>query len=326
MKLKELNYTYKLVNPYIKKTNLEFNYRLSNKYKSNIYFKREDQQIIRSFKIRGPFNKILRLNDIQKDNGIVCCSAGNHAQGIAYVSNYLDIKSTIFLPNLTPKQKINKIKYLNPKSNIRITNTDLDLSIKNAEIYAQNKNKIFIHPFDDKDIIIGNSTIAKEIYDEINPDIIISPIGGGGLISGLLIYNTLNKINTRIIGAQGETCPSMEISLLRKKRINYNIKNFFIDGATISKVGLENYKICKKYLKDVYITNLQNLCKNIIDIYNYEGIILEPAGALSISILDNIKDIIKDKTIVCILSGGNCGFERNQEIINYASNNDILEI
>ena len=300
----------------IKKTPLEFNHRLSEKYNNNILLKREDLQNTRSFKIRGALNKILNNTNKAK---LVTCSAGNHAQGVALVSNMLGINVDIFVPNITPKQKIEKIKYYG-KDNVQLNlignnfTECLDYSLK----YCKNNNYSFIHPFDDINVIAGQSTIVKEIIeDTCDIDYIVVPVGGGGLISGLTyIDKIIKEKNIKIIGVEPKGANSLEKSMEKKKRVNIDNLDTFVDGASVNCIGKINFDICLENIYDVFSVNNNKLCKHIVDLYNYEGIISEPAGALSVSSLDILisKYGLRNKNIICLISGGNNDMLRYSEI------------
>ena len=300
------------MNKIINKTPLQYNKRLSKIYNCNIYLKREDLQVIRSFKIRGAYNKITKLNEVEKNNGIVCASAGNHAQGVAHVCSELNIPCDIFIPSNSPLQKIKKIKYFeNDKCNINYYGDCFDKCLEKAKTFTSNNNKTFIHPFDDIDVIKGQGKIFNEVM-HINPDIITTCIGGGGLAAGLCLENKDNKL--KIYGAEPEGCTSMQQSIKLNKNIRLNSINNFVDGANVAKVGDLNFKICKDKLNKVFEISNGEICEQIIEMYEYEGIILEPAGALSLASLKYIPNI-KNQNIVCILSGGNNDPSRYSEII-----------
>ena len=223
------------MNKIINKTPLQYNKRLSKIYNCNIYLKREDLQVIRSFKIRGAYNKITKLNEVEKNNGIVCASAGNHAQGVAHVCSELNIPCDIFIPSNSPLQKIKKIKYFeNDKCNINYYGDCFDKCLEKAKTFTSNNNKTFIHPFDDIDVIKGQGKIFNEVM-HINPDIITTCIGGGGLAAGLCLENKDNKV--KIYGAEPEGCTSMQQSIKLNKNIRLNSINNFVDGANVAKVG-----------------------------------------------------------------------------------------
>ena len=303
----------KLMSANVDRTLLEYNERLSKKYNCNILFKREDQQLVRSFKIRGAFNKMNSLSLDKKKNGIVCASAGNHAQGVAYSCKTLNIKGDILIPKKTPIQKINRIKnFSNGSCNIHLYGNSFDECLNESIKFSEKYNKEIIHPYDDIDTIIGQGTIAKEIYDDINPDIIIGTIGGGGLMSGTGIYSK-NIGDCLIIGAEPESCPSMKKSIECNEIVDLPVNDYFVDGATVSKVGKITFEICKKVIDKIYIAPIGKICGDMLDLYQNEGIVLEPAGILPISILDQIEDI-EGKNVICILSGGNNDITRYPEI------------
>jgi threonine dehydratase len=311
---RNLEVVYNRINDLVKFTPLQKNARLSKKYNANIFLKREDLQIPRSFKIRGAYYKILKIHDkINSNTEIVCASAGNHAQGVALSCSHLDLPCTIFIPNNTPLQKINRIKHFsNSKCNIELFGDTFDQCLEEANKYAVKNNNMFIHPFNDHDVIMGQSTIAYEIFSEITPNYIVAGVGGGGLIAGISLFNTQQKYNCKIIGSEPETCPSMKLSIENNKIINYPATDIFVDGATVNQVGDITYKIVKKNVDKIYSVPIGKLCEDIMDLYTEDGIISEPAGALPISTLDQMD--IQGKDVVCILSGGNNDISRYPDI------------
>lgn len=309
--------TYSLIDKYryiIRNTNLEYNLRLSQKYHCNIYLKREDQQYVRSFKIRGAFNKI--YNHKNKYDYITTASAGNHAQGVALSCNVLKKKCKIFLPTTTHKQKIDRIKSIGKHYiDLEIVGDNFDESLQKSLEYTEENDSLFVHPFDDVDIILGQSTICHEIYNEMEPDYIVSCVGGGGLISGIGSYvKSFNK-DCKVIGIEPENANSMFQSIKNDKITTIENLDTFVDGASVRTVGDITFKIGKKVIDNVYTIEKNKICDNIVDIYQNEGIILEPAGCLSVSGLDNIKKEIVGKNVVCILSGGNNDILRYNEIV-----------
>lgn len=301
----------------IKNTSLEFSERLSKKYNCNVYLKREDLQIVRSFKIRGAYNKIIKnLNN----KNFVTASAGNHAQGVAYVCNELKLNSHIFVPDNTPIQKINRIKYFGGKyTNLNIIGNNFDDSLNKSLDYSKKNNMIFVHPFDDHDVIEGQSFITKEICEKIIPDVICVCVGGGGLLAGTIYYlencNTINSINCKVYGAEPAGAASMYESLKRNKLIKLENVDKFVDGACVGQPGKITYEYAKNAEK-IYKIDNGELCNTIIDLYQNEGIIVEPAGGLCVSLLNKLdKNKIENKNVVCILSGGNNDIMRYSEII-----------
>ena len=302
-------------------TPLELNKRLSKKYNCSIYIKREDKQDVRSFKIRGALNKILSLSYDDKLKGVVCASAGNHAQGVAQSCNILKIKGDIFIPEQTPMQKLERIKFFGGEyCTIYRIGKSFNDCLDQANKYCSENNKIFVHPYNDINTIIGQSTIAHEIFEKIKPDYIITTIGGGGLASGLSLYkkdyNLINNTSCKIIGVEPDTCDSMNQSINKNEIVTLKVTDNFVDGATVSRVGDLTFNICKDNLEKIIVVNTGKLCETMLELYQNDGIITEPAGALSIASLDYIdKEIIKDKNIVCILTGGNNDLLRYPEII-----------
>jgi len=313
--LKIVHQCHKTIRNDIVVTPLQLNNRLTQLYNSNVYYKREDLQITRSFKLRGSLNKIKQINS---KHDLICASAGNHAQGFAYSCNKLDLKGTIYVPITTPLQKINRIKYYGRKNiDIKMFGNDLQEALDIALDESIKQNKTFIHPFNDEDIINGQSTICYEIYNEIIPDFIICPIGGGGLISGIINYSKNINPDCKIIGVEPENAESMQLAFdFGKPKLFKHIDNF-VDGASVPTVGDKTFEICKHNLDNLYSVSKMKLCHEIVNCYQDDGIILEPAGALSISCLDTLKKDydLKNKNVVCILSGGNNDISRYNEIL-----------
>lgn len=301
----------------ISNTPLQLNQRLSKKYNCNLYLKREDLQSVRSFKIRGAFNKISNLSDKEKSKGVVCASAGNHAQGVALTCSTLGINGDIFIPEQTPLQKANRIKYFGgDKCTVYKIGKNFNDCLNKSLEFCDNKKKVFIHPYNDPDTIIGQATIAHEIFESIEPDIILTTIGGGGMASGISLLTSQLEKKCKIIGVEADTCDAMYQSIKNNKVTMIDIKDDFIDGASVSKVGDLTFSICKKYLDRIEIVNTGKVCETLLDIYQNDGIISEPAGALPISCLDNMDpDEVRGKNIVCVLSGGNNDVSRYPEII-----------
>jgi len=309
----------------ISKTLLQKNTRLSEQYQCNLFLKREDLQSVRSFKIRGAYNKILNCmeNSLNRSKNptIVTVSAGNHAQGVSLTCNSLGLHHHIFLPENTPLQKINRIKYFGKdKLTLHLHGSNFDECLNKAnEFCSTNQNSIFVHPFDDEDIIIGQGTIGTEIYQDIKPDIIILPIGGGGLISGVGSYSKLMNKDCLILGVEPENADSMNRSLKNNEITTVHDIDTFVDGASVKTAGKKTFEICKDVVDNTFVVDNNKLSFNMVNIYQNEGIVLEPAGALSISCLDMIdKNLLKDKNVVCILSGGNNDISRYPDIAEKA--------
>ena len=299
------------------KTPLQKNLNLSAKFGANVLLKREDLQQVRSYKIRGAYHKISSLSKKETENGIVCASAGNHAQGVAFACNKLKIKGTIVMPTPTPKQKIEQVKMFgsNYVEVLLIGDTFDDASISAKEL-CSDQNKTFVHPFDDIKIIEGQATVGLEIIEqsEVPIDYVFLPVGGGGLASGLSSVFRLLSPNTKIIGIEPEGAPSMKTALKQNKVTVLQTIDKFIDGAAVKQVGHLNFEICKQNLHKMVTIPEGKVCQTILELYNKDAIVVEPAGALSISALDNFKEDIKGKNIVCIVSGSNNDITRTAEI------------
>lgn len=290
---------------------------LSDEFQANILLKREDLQVVRSYKIRGAYNKMSSLTKIEKQQGIVCASAGNHAQGVAYSCHLLQIKGKIFMPKTTPKQKIKQVQLFGKEyTEIILIGDTFDDAYTAANAICLAENKIFIHPFDDVKVIAGQGTVGLEILKDCKEpiDYVFVPIGGGGLASGLsTVFKELSP-NTKIIGVEPEGAPSMKTSI--EKGVNTRLESIdkFVDGAAVKQVGNHNFKICQKNLADIILVPEGKVCSTILQLYNEEAMVVEPAGALTIAALDFYKEEIKGKNVVCIVSGSNNDIERTAEI------------
>jgi len=309
----------KLIKTIFPPTPLMLNQELSQKYNSNIYLKREDLTPVRSYKIRGAYNKMKSLTEFQQTNGIVTCSAGNHAQGVAFSCQKLGITGDIFMPKITTKQKINKVEKFGGKYvKIFLEGNNFDESFEISKKYSIEKQKEFVHPFDDEKVIEGQATVAVEIMDEMlnkSIDYIFLPIGGGGLSAGVSTYIKELSPNTKIIGVEPLGAPSMTEAFRQQKVIKLSTINTFVDGASVKKVGELNYPICKQNLDDILLIDEGHVCSKILEMYNECGYIIEPAGVLSLCALDIMKKEIENKNVISIISGGNSDVFRMTEIM-----------
>jgi len=302
-----------VVNP----TPLTENLNLSERYGAEILLKREDLQVVRSYKIRGAFNKIKSLTANQLKKGIVCASAGNHAQGVAYSCQKLGIKGTIFMPATTPKQKVEQVKMFGRGfTEIQLIGDTYDASCCEAKKYCQESGKTFIHPFDDPKIIEGQATIGIEILEGCSRhiDYLIVPVGGGGLAAGVGAYFKQMSPDTKIIGVEPAGAQSMRASFISGKVEQLDSIDRFIDGAAVKRVGDITYPVCKEVLDEIIAVPEGAVCTTILQLYNQNAIVAEPAGALSIAALEFCKEQIKGKTVVCIVSGSNNDITRTEEI------------
>ncbi|MCA0151984.1 threonine ammonia-lyase [Winogradskyella vincentii] len=299
-------------------TPLMKNARYSKHFDANIYFKREDLQEVRSYKIRGAYNKISSLSSTQIENEIVCASAGNHAQGVALSCKLLKIKGTIFMPAPTPNQKIEQVKMFGEDYiNVVLIGDTFDDAYNAAIEECEKLNKTFIHPFNDEKVIEGQATVGLEIIDQFKShpiDYVLVPIGGGGLSAGLSSVFAVLSPQTKIIGVEPKGAPSMLTSIKNNRNTELKSIENFVDGAAVKRVGDLNFAICKETLHDVITVDEGKICQTILDLYNKDAIVVEPAGALSLSGLEQYKEHIKGKNVVCIVSGSNNDITRTAEI------------
>jgi threonine dehydratase len=314
----QLNYSQAVerLKPVVTRTPLALSFNLSKRYNCEVYLKREDLQVVRSYKLRGAYNMMSSLSKEQLQRGVVCASAGNHAQGFAYSCKKLQAKGVVFMPIITPQQKVQQTKlfgeaYIEIKL---VGDTFDDCAIAAKEFTSQN-NLTFIPPFDDLKIIEGQSTVGVEILEEQSDiDFLFVPIGGGGLCAGAGSYFKTFSPKTTIIGLEPEGAPSMKAALDAGHPVTLPNIERFVDGAAVKRVGDITFSICKEVLDEVYLVPEGKICTTILKLYNEEAIVVEPAGALSIAALDEYANQIKGKKVVCIVSGGNNDIDRMQEI------------
>ena len=286
-------------------------------YNSNIFFKREDLQKVKSFKIRGAYNKISSLNKSQVANGLVCASAGNHAQGFAVSCSVLGYKGKVFMPSTTPNQKIEQVKKFG-RNNIEIElyGENFSQAYEKALEECLKYNKTFIHPFDDKKVIEGQATLFLEIINQFKDDLdyLFIPIGGGGLISAAInVFKQLSP-KTKIIGIEPKGAPSMYESLKQNRLVSLKKIDGFADGVAVKKVGNIGFNLCNNYLDDIILIDENEICNSIIELRTLENIIVEPAGALSSACLRYFKDEIVEKNIGCLICGANIDNKRMVEV------------
>jgi threonine dehydratase len=295
-------------------TPLQQNLNLSDRYEANIFLKREDLQIVRSYKIRGAYNKMAQL---PKDSIVVCASAGNHAQGVAYACRVMSIKGTIFMPTTTPNQKVKQVKMFGKEFvEVRLVGDTFDDSFAASLKFCEEQKAIFVHPFDDLQVIEGQATVGLEIFKDadVKIDYLLLAIGGGGLVSGVsTVFKQLSP-HTKIIGIEPLGAPAMKTSLEKGELVTLAEIDKFVDGAAVKRVGDLTFEICKQNLDDVLLVPEGKVCSTILQLYNEEAIVAEPAGALTIAALDFIADEIKGKNVVALVSGGNNDITRTEEI------------
>lgn len=301
----------------IVRTPLQLDAVLSAKYGCNVYLKREDLQIVRSFKIRGAYNMIRSLSAEERAKGIVCASAGNHAQGVAYSCKALGIKGKVFMPSTTPNQKIKQVRRFGGEFvEVILKGDTFDDAYDEALQACIDHSMTLIHPFDEPRIIAGNGTIAMEVMESLDKpaDFVFVTIGGGGLAAGVATYIKTVSPATRVIGVEPTGAASMSEAMERGEVVTLKEINKFVDGAAVKRVGGLTYDICSHLLDDVVKVPEGKACSTILELYNENAIVVEPAGSLPIAALDLYKDQIRGKSVVCIISGGNNDIDRMQEI------------
>lgn len=298
-------------------TPLEKHQRFSEKYDCTMLFKREDLQRVRSYKIRGAYNKLSSLTAEETKHGIICASAGNHAQGVALSCQLLKIKGKIFMPAPTPNQKVEQVKMFGKEFvEVVLIGDTFDDSYYKAIEECEKYNKPLVHPFNDPKVIEGQGTVGLEIIQQSKTpiDYIFIPVGGGGLASGLSSIVKALSPKTKIVGVEPNGAPSMSTSIDKGEIVKLEHIEKFVDGASVQRVGDLTFDICQKNLDVMTTVHEGKICQTILEMYNKDAIVAEPAGVMSIAALDDFKDEIKGKTVVCLVSGSNNDITRTAEI------------
>ncbi|HFI0236538.1 TPA: threonine ammonia-lyase IlvA [Streptococcus suis] len=317
---KNVEQAYEVLKSVIVRTPLDYSRYLSEKYGATIYIKRENEQRVRSFKIRGAYYAISQLSDEEKALGVVCASAGNHAQGVSYTCQEMQIPATIFMPITTPQQKIGQVRFFGGDYvDIRLVGDTFDESAQAAQEYTKETGKTFIDPFDDDNVQAGQGTVAYEILEEaqeqtVSFDQILVPVGGGGLIAGVSAYLKEHAPEIKIIGVEANGARSMKAAFDKGRPIKLASIDKFADGIAVQKVGARTYEVARKHVDKLIGVDEGWISGTILDLYSKLGIVAEPAGAATVAALEVIKDKIKGQTICCIISGGNNDINRMPEM------------
>lgn len=298
------------------RTPLVLNQNLSRRYHCNVYLKREDLQVVRSYKIRGAYNMMSSFSEEILKKGVVCSSAGNHAQGFAYSCKKLNVKGVVFMPIITPKQKVDQTRMFGEDFvEIKLIGDTYDDCAIAAKKFTAENDMVFIPPFEDLRIIEGQATVALEILEDLSViDYLLVPVGGGGLASGVGTYFKTYSPKTRIIGLEPEGAPSMAEAFKAGQPVTLEKIDRFVDGAAVKRTGDLTFSICREMLDALDLVPEGRICSTILRLYNEDAIVVEPAGALSIAGLENLKDSIRGKNVVCIVSGSNNDIDRMPEI------------
>ncbi|MBX9893324.1 MAG: threonine ammonia-lyase [Chitinophagaceae bacterium] len=300
----------------VRKTPLTYSSTLSKKYHANVYLKREDLQVVRSYKLRGAYNLMCSLSAEHMEKGAVCASAGNHAQGFAYSCKALGIRGVIFMPVITPKQKIKQTTMFGDGCvEIVLSGDTFDDCATAARAYAAANHMVFVPPFDHPAIIEGQATVAAEVLEELPQfDYLFVPVGGGGLAAGMGSFCATFAPATKVVGVEPAGAPSMKTALEKGFPVTLDQIDRFVDGAAVKRVGELTFQYCKEVLHDMLLVQEGAVCSTILNLYNEDAIVVEPAGALSITALEQYADKIAGKTVVCVVSGSNNDIDRMQEI------------
>ncbi|SFV67478.1 Threonine dehydratase biosynthetic [hydrothermal vent metagenome] len=311
----------------VQKTSLDKVDALSSLLGNNIFFKREDKQKLYSFKLRGAYQKIGSLSAIQKKKGVITASAGNHAQGVAYSAKILKIKSIVVMPINTPSIKVSAVKKLGAE--IILKGESYHQSYEYALTLAQKKSMVYIPPYDDESVIVGQATIAKELLEELPIiDYVFVPVGGGGLISGISLYLSKVSPNTKIIGVEPESSPALFMSLQQQQRVKLTDVGLFAEGVAVSQVGKIPFEISKKTIDEVVLVSDDELCASVKEVFEETRSIVETSGALSVAGCKKYiqNNYLKDKNCIAILSGANVNFDKLRYIAERAELGELKEV
>lgn len=312
----DIGRAHELLQPVVVRTPLQLHRKLSAAFGAEIWLKREDLQVVRSYKLRGAYNLMHHLSADERARGIVAASAGNHAQGVAWSCQALGINGVIYMPAITPKQKINQVRMFGgERIRIVLVGDTFDECQQEALGFCRENNLFFVPPFDHPRVIEGQGTVGLEILEKLpEPDFLFVPVGGGGLSAGIGHYFRTFSPRTRIIGAEPQGAPSMKEALKAGKPVMLDRIDRFVDGASVKRVGDYTFNICRDILSDVVLVPEGKASTTILQLYNEDAIVAEPAGVLAIAALDHYADRIRGKKVVCVLSGGNNDIDRMQEI------------
>lgn len=311
---------YEVLKEVVVRTPLAYDAYLSQKYGAQIYLKLENAQKVRSFKLRGAYYAISQLSQEQKKRGVVCASAGNHAQGVAYTCQEMQIPATIFMPITTPQQKIGQVRFFGGNYvTIRLVGDTFDDSAQAAREFTEAEGLTFINPFDDDHVQAGQGTVAVEICQQAQEagvvfDTMLIPVGGGGLIAGMAAYVSEAAPSTKLIGVEASGARSMLAAFEAGHPVQLPEIDKFADGIAVQQVGVSTFAVTKEHVNHLVGVDEGWISETVIDLYSKQGIVAEPAGAASIAALEGLKDSIKGKTICCVVSGGNNDINRMQEM------------
>jgi len=300
------------------RTPLQVSERLSDRTGASVYLKREDLQVVRSYKIRGAYNFIAGLSPEALAAGVVCASAGNHGQGVAWSCRHLGVRGAVFLPRRTPRQKVARIRALaRDLVELHFAGESFDDANAAAVEYAATHGATVVPTFDDPATVAGQGTVALEVVEQLGraPDVMAVPIGGGGLVSGIAVALDGLQAATEVVGVQPAGAPAMLRSIEAGRPVTIDIEDAFVDGAVVRTPGELTFAIVRDLVHRMVVVEEGRVCTEQLDLYQVDGIVAEPAGALALAALDDLGPDVAGRTVVCVLSGGNNDVTRYDEII-----------
>ncbi|MEW1841952.1 threonine ammonia-lyase IlvA [Nonomuraea angiospora] len=304
--------------PVIRHTALEPNQRLSGLLGGQVLLKREDAQICRSYKVRGAFNLIASLTDEERRRGVVCASAGNHGQGVAFACARLGISGRVYVPSTTPRQKRERIAALGgDRVEVVVGGGTYDEASGAAHADSEHTGAVYVHPFDDVRTMAGQGTVGLEILAQCEepPHTVVVPVGGGGLISGIAVWLREHSPSTRIVGAEPAGAASMRAALDHGGPLALPELDTFVDGAAVGRVGDATFPLVKDLVDEVVAVDEGAVCTEMLDLYQTDGIIAEPAGALAGAAARELLPYVSGGPVVCVVSGGNNDVSRYNEVL-----------
>ena len=300
------------------RTPLERNQRLSELVDADVWLKREDLQPVRSYKLRGAYNFIASLTESERANGVVCASAGNHGQGVAYTCRRLDVPCWVVLPRTTPRQKREQIKALGgAQATIVVEGHTYDDAHAAATARADRDGAVLVPPFDDPRVIAGQGTVALEVVEQLGgrPDMLVVPVGGGGLLAGSAVALAGAPPPARVVGIEPEGAASMRAALDAGEPVTLESVDSFVDGAAVRRVGAYTFEVVRALVHELLTVSEGRVCTTMLQLYQRDGIIAEPAGALAVAALGDGLDVPQGGSVVCIVSGGNNDVSRYGEVV-----------
>lgn len=308
---------YERLAPVVTRTPLTRHAGLSKRFDADIYLKREDLQEVRSYKIRGSYNRMALLSDLERARGIVCASAGNHAQGVAKSCATLSIRGKVYMPTNTPRQKVDRVRAFGKDVvEVVLVGDSFDESFAAARVHTEETGAVLVHPFDDPAVVSGQGTVAVEVFEELpDVDLFVIPVGGGGLIAGMGTYAKSMRSKVQVIGVEPTGAASMYAAHTHGTVVTLPAVDTFVDGVAVKTVGKNTFALAEKCVDHYELVPEGAVCTVMVALYQENGIVTEPAGALSVAALDQMREQLVGKKVVCVISGGNNDISRYAEVL-----------